>query len=347
MKTKSVLFALFCGTSLSLAQTSHAQNPGHRPPPPPPQASGSNGVITSGSNTGEQGHRPPPPILTGTDDGAITSGTDNTFPPPCTSGTNNPATSGSNNAPPAQQGSVFEALNLKVEFDAVSETSGSDASAIACLQVVNHDGTLGGSLNVNTKGLAAATYTVSATLSDETDLTLGTFTVADVSTLSGTKAAKNTAVKQSGHVAFGDNGITFPDGLDPFDIASLSIADADGNVLFTADLTTITDGSFSAHVPIVADALAPDAVGFADIKVMDRDGSVNGILALKASGVPASTTYTYSIDGTDIGTVTSTADGHLKITASTSSVLTGVDLFNTTSVTIHDGSGSIVLTASF
>jgi hypothetical protein len=346
MKTKLVLFAFFAGASLGLAQTSHAQNPGHRPPPPPPQTSGSNGVITSGSNTGEPGHRPPP-ILSGTDNGTVTSGTGNTLPPPCTSGTNNPSTSGSNNAPPAQQGSVFEALNLKVEFEAVSETSSSDASAIACLQVVNHDGTLDGSLNVNTKGLAAATYTVSATLSDETDLTLGTFTVADASTLGGTKSAKNAVVKKSGHVAFGDNGIIFPDGLDPFDIASLSISDADGNVIFTADLTTITDGAFNAHVPIVVGALAPGAVGFADIKVMDRDGSINGILAIKASGVPASTTYTYSINGADIDTVTSTTDGHLKITASTSSIVTGVDLFNNTSITVHDASSNVILSASF
>jgi hypothetical protein len=351
--TTSFLFALLCGTSLGLAQGGPAQDHGHRPPPPPPFfTSGSNSIFASGTDGAFLPPPPLPPWFSGSN-GAITSGTDGATlpPPPCLSGSNGFVNRGANNPPPVQATS-FEALNLKIEFAAVAETSGTGATAAACLKVVNRDGTISGSLNVNTKGLVAGTYTVSATTaSDATEVTVGTFTVVDVSALSATRAAKAAVARKNGRADFGGNGIAFPDGFDAFDIASLAIADADGNVLFTADLTSIADGSFCAHVPITPGALAPDATGFADIKVMTRKGALNGLLAIRVSGVPAGATYTYSIDGVDIGTVTSTAGGRLKICA-TSKPANGtlpytVNLFNVTTVTVHDDSGGLVLSASF
>jgi hypothetical protein len=78
---------------------------------------------------------------------------------------------------------------------------------------------------------------------------------------------------------------------------------------------------------------------------------VNGVLAVKAYGLPASTTYTYAVDGTDIGTVTTGTTGALRLVAtekpSGGTLPDTIDLFTVTSVTVHDASANVILSASF
>jgi hypothetical protein len=142
----------------------------------------------------------------------------------------------------------------------------------------------------------------------------------------------------------------FPEGYDPFDVASLAISGSNGTVLLTADLTTITDGSFHARTPIVS-GTGVDAKGVARIQAFAKDGVVSGTLIVKASGLPASTTYTCAVDGKDIGQVTTGSAGSLKLTATEKpgggTLPDTVDLFTITKVTVRDDSGNVILSASF
>jgi hypothetical protein len=201
---------------------------------------------------------------------------------------------------------------------------------------------------VRTSGLASGAYTVSAvTDSGTTPVTLGAFNVRNPVT-TGT-AAHPPHWTQAGFG--GPRGIPFPDGLDPFTIASLAISDSNANVLFTADLTTVTDGVYSASTPLVSGTSVPDAAGSAQIHANAKAGVVSGVLIVNAHGLPDGATYTYAINGTDIATVTTGSAGSLHLMATenaTTGTLPGtVNLFTVTAVTIHDGSGNVILSASF
>jgi hypothetical protein len=173
---------------------------------------------------------------------------------------------------------------------------------------------------------------------------------------SGTTVTSGTDVtwsrRDKSHTAFGGpRGIPFPDGLDPFNIASLAISDSNSNVRFTADLATIANGIFYARTPIVSGTTVTGLKGIAEIHAFAKSGVVKGELGIFASGLPASTTYTYAVDGTDIGTVTTGSAGSLKLVATeapSGGTLPGtVDLFTVTAVTVHDDSGNLILCASF
>jgi hypothetical protein len=142
--------------------------------------------------------------------------------------------------------------------------------------------------------------------------------------------------------------LTFPAGLDPFDVASLAISDSNANVLFTADLTTISDATFVARTPVVSGTAN---VGNAEVQATAKAGVVHGVLSLRAGGLTASTTYNYSVDGISVGTVTTDANGRLKIVATekpTGGTLpSGINLFMVTTVTVTDSGGNLVLSASF
>jgi hypothetical protein len=231
---------------------------------------------------------------------------------------------------------------------AFTPTSGTTTSATGLLDAIGLSGTDHGTLAVHTQGLEPGTYTVSAvTVSDSTPVTLGTFDV-KAPRVSGTTPAAWRGDR--GGANFGRRGIAFPDGFDPFDIASLAISDSNANVLFTADLTTITNGEFLAQTPIVS-GTEVTAKGVAEIHAIAKAGVVTGALSKRATGLPVSTAYTYAIDGTDIGPVTTGATGHLNLVATekpTGGTLPStVDLFTVTTVTVHDSTGNVILSADF
>ena len=342
---------------------------GQLPPPPPPVVSGSGAPVTSGSG---QLPPPPPPIVSGSGD-------------PGTSGSGDPVTSGSGQLPPpppALSGSAVPPIwtggtaplptgtveNLLVRV-AFTPTSGTTTTANGVLQALGVSGTDTGTLDIHTTGLPYGTYTVAATTESGTvPITLGTFTLQEPPSTSGSAATSGSSVLTGSNVAplplrpppsrdktstcfGGRHGIAFPDGLDPFTIASLAISDSNSNVLFTADLTTIENGAFTAVTPIVSGTTVSGVTGVAKIRAYAKAGGVTGALIVNAAGLPDSTTYTYAIDGTDISTVTTGSSGGLKLVA-TESPTTGtlpdtVDLFTVSTVTIHDGSGNVILSASF
>jgi hypothetical protein len=265
------------------------------------------------------------------------------------SGSGTPIVSGSGGPPPPPPwgggagANSIEALAIRVAF---TPTSGTSTSAFGLLQAISIDGTDRGTISIHTHGLPVASYNVGAVTDSGSAVTLGAFNVNPPPATTGTSVACG-----KGHATFGGpHGIPFPDGVGSFDIATLAISDSNADVLFTADLTTITDGAFFARVPIVSGTTVT-ATGTAQIHAFAKGGAVTGTLCVCATGLADSTTYTYGVNGTDIGTVTSASSGSLKFAATenpTSGTLPDtVNLFTVTSVTITDGSGNLILTASF
>ena len=359
-KTLGLLAALACAGGIPfIPSTTHAQGPGGYPPPPwvsgsgapilsgsggpppPPWVSGSGAPILSGS-----GGPPPPPWVSGS--GApIVSGSGGPPPPPRVSGPGAPVLSGSGGLPCVSGTGSFESLTIRVAFTA---TSGTTTTATGILQATDLNGTDSGSLAIRTAGLSAGTYTVSAVTDTGTAAeTLGAFDVKVPGTSGAGGPAHPQDIKTSTQFG-GPRGIPFPAGLDPFSIASLAISDSNANVLFTADLTAVLNGALYARTPIVS-GTSVTATGAAQIHAFAKAGIVAGALVVNASGLPDSTTYTYAINGTDITTVTTGSAGSLKLVATEQPVggtlPDTVDLFTVTSVTVHDDSGNVILSASF
>jgi len=327
---------------------------------PPPRLSGSGEPILTGSDgrsprlsgsgepilTGPDG---PPPRLSGSGEPILT-GSDGR--PPRLSGSGGPILTGSGGPPPPPPcppgsglpASTFEALTIRVAFTA---TSGTTTSANGVLQAVSLSGTDHGSLGLRTTGLPDGTYTVSAVAdAGNTPITVGTFDI-PIPTISGSTTAEHKAKADPRK----PGPIPIPSSLDPFEIASLAISDSNANVLFTATLEPLSDGAFYARTPLVSGTSVPEAKGVAQIQAFAKAGVVQGTLTLHASGLPATTTYTYAVNGTDIATVTTGSAGSLKLVATeqtTGGTLPDtVDLFTVTTVTVHDGSGNVILSASF
>jgi len=356
LKTLGMIAAVLCGSGMLLPSASHAKSGA----PPPPILTGSGGppIITGSGNPPPP--PPPPPILTGSGAPPIVTGSGNPPPPPppppvVTGSGAPPIVTGSGNPPPPWAGGTgdlptgsSESLTVRIAFTAASGTT---TSANGVLQAIGINGADHGSLALHTTGLATGTYTMSAVTETGTaPVTLGTF---DVRAPGGAGTPNPAAPPRGGrsNTRFGGpRGIPFPDGFDPFDISSLAISDSNANVLFTADLTTVTDGVFDARAPLVS-GTGVTAKGSAAIHVCAKGGVVDGTLRVRASGLPASTTYTYAVDGTDVGTVTTGAAGSLRLVAtekpSGGSLPASVNLFTVTEVTVHDSSGNVILSASF
>lgn len=338
MKTLKLLAAtLLAASSL---QTLHAQFPGGHHHDfygqQPPSWSGSGGPILSGS--GDSGF------------GGWHDGDHHQFGPPEWSGSGGPILSGSGGSQPPAAGFrhglsqiLTETLTIRAAFTPAStgtaSTSGS-ATATGCVSAVNIGGTDTGSISIQTRGLTSGIYSLSGVSLSSTDsVALGDFTV----------RAGGPGHHGRGHGQCKFHGIILPTGFDPFAISSLAISDSNGNLLFTADLSTISDGAFSARAPLVSGSSGIS--GTATIKARAAGGVVTGSLKLSASGLPASTTYTYAVDGNDIATVTTTAGGRLRVDAtedpSTGTLPSSIDLFTVTTVTVHDSSNNVILSASF
>jgi len=232
----------------------------------------------------------------------------------------------------------MESLNDQLVFAYVG--SGSSGVVKGIFSAVSTSGTYHSILNMLCGGLTSGTYALSATLNDSSSVSIGTFVIG--ATKPGAKPPKGPQKVDFG----GKKGIPFPTDINPLDIASLTISDASSNPLYTADLTTITDGSWMAHIAIAAGDGAPNALGFVDIQAKAKQGKVTGCVAIHAKNLPASATYTYSIDGTDLGTLTTTTKGLLNFKA-TSNLLPSVDLFAIKSLTVHDDSSTVIFSAAF
>ena len=258
-------------------------------------------------------------------------------------------------------------------------------------------GSTHGTINVSVTGYMAGAYTVSAvTVSSSSTVVLGTLTVTSGSLSIPLGGAGNPIVFNNvratpsdialpiwnfstGHAKFGGAVSPFPAGFSPFNVASLSLSDSNGNVVSTVVLTPVQNGYLNAVSPLVAGTFAPGATGYALIHAdtpprflpMALTASATksalipvdpvplppvffhpttGHLAIHAQGLPASTTLTYAADGTDLGTATTDASGNLTVYAAQGyrrKLPSTLDLFSVSALTVHDASGNVLVSASF
>jgi hypothetical protein len=341
MKIKHVGWtaALLITGSFLVPNAAHAQQgqgPGGGFPPPPPIRSGSGAPAESGSNN-------PPPFLGGPGpEGPGGPGGDRGG---CGNG-------GTENLPTG----TFEALTIRVTF---TPTSGTTTSAHGILQAVGLSGTDNGSIDIRTTGLTTGTYTVTAdTSTSSTATTLGTFAVRpapSTTSTTGSFAGGPPPGWPSNSLFGGRRGIQFPSGFDPFTITSLAISDSNANVLFTASVATIDDGSLVERTPIVSGS-SVSATGSVFIRALAIGGTNSGILIIHAKGLPDSATYTYAINGTDEGTLTTGSSGNLNFigtsnppqgTPVTTTLPSTLDLLTVSSVTVLDSSNNVIISAGF
>jgi len=184
----------------------------------------------------------------------------------------------------------------------------------------------------------------------------------------------------TGYAHFGGKHHPFPGGFSPFDVDTLSLSDSNGNVVSTATLTPVPDGYYHAISPLAAGTSSPGATGFAlirastppvfeplaqaisRVKASVWGGPVpvvppiiifhptTGELVIHAHGLPASDTLTYAADGTDLGTVTTGTSGNLYVHATQGdggTLPSTLDLFSVETVTVHDASGDVFVSAGF
>jgi len=285
---------------------------------------------------------------------------------------------------PLQAGTMSTAVVLRYPFNTGS------VDLVALLR----NGKTTGTIDVSVSGYKAGLYTVSAvTASSTSTVVLGTLTVttgtfpiwSGTSPIFYNTAAATPAIiafppwgVSSGSAVFGGKAAPFPGGFSPFDVATLSLSDSNGNVVTTAVLTPVPSGYYTALSPLIAGTAAPGAAGFALIHaeapprflpmamtastpsiaapaipgepILPISGPITGRLAIHAHGLPASTTLTYAADGVDLGTVTTDASGNLTLFAAQGphrKLPSTLDLFSVNVVTLHDSSGTIFMTAGF
>ena len=144
----------------------------------------------------------------------------------------------------------------------------------------------------------------------------------------------------------GETGLPLPDGLNAMDIATISIADADGKVVLTGDFTTaatMTKSVFNANVAVSAGSAAPSAWGHAVVHARVKNGVARNKFLLVVHGVTPNTVFTVNVNGAAVGTVTS--DRHGKVMMK--SLPGGVDLSSLISIELLDAGSNVAISVSF
>jgi hypothetical protein len=247
---------------------------------------------------------------------------------------------------------------------AMTPTAAAPAGSAIDLTFEAHDddGVTEAELELRTHSLPPATYSVSVTLkSDGSTVALGTFTVdaegeGEIEFTTGTEAED---VAQHHDGGGEDNGgddndeneatLLFPAGFNPLDIATVTVSDANGTALFTADLTTAT--TINATIQAAPGAAAPNANGTASINAVMKKGRAKGSLSFVGHALPPRLPVTIAINGAAVKNLKTDKRGDvsLKLTPSgkSTTIAPGVTLANVTAVTLQDQSGNTLLQANF
>jgi hypothetical protein len=236
-------------------------------------------------------------------------------------------------------------------------TSGTTTPITGHAEINSEDanGTTSDEVEILTHGLTPDTYTVAITkISDSSTLTLGNFTVAAATgtTTTGTTTTGTTTPTRhhdGNHqsVVFGTNyGMALPTSFDPTDVATLTISSSAPAVVLSG--TTASGRSESSTSVVVAITPGPLAIsttagGDAAIESETENGKTEAEFSLYAKGLPVSTAYTLAVNGTDVMSVTTDTKGRLKVHALPSTV----DVSTINSVTVHDATNALLLTATF
>jgi hypothetical protein len=259
-----------------------------------------------------------------------------------------------------QGGDIEGTETLDVEIQMTPTAAAPAGSSIELsLEAEDDNGTTDATLTLEPQGLPAGTYFVSVTLkSDGSTVALGSFTVGagDDEDDQGDDDNQGDEDQGDNEVVFGaeDDAIPFPANFNLLDIATVSVADANGVVLFTADLTNVSSVAtmnLNATVQGTAGPGHPSAAGNAVLTAFVTNGAAKGMLQLNAHGLPPSTALTAAINGATAKKATSDKTGNASILIApkkkAGTVAPGVNLFSVRSVSLRDKFGNVLLSFSF
>jgi hypothetical protein len=243
-------------------------------------------------------------------------------------------------------GEIDGTENLDVDVIMTPTAAAPAGSSIELsLKAEDEDGTTDAELKLETTGLSAGTYSVSVTLkSDGSTVALGTFTV---------------AAEGEAEVGFAtnpeDDQAAFPPNFNPLDIATVSVADANNVVLFTADLTNIkTASGMSVNATITGQpgTSDPGANGTASLTANSSKSGPKGQVQLTGSGFPARTALITVVNNSTASKKAKTDNNgafnfNFGPKGKASTVASGVTLFQITSITLKDSAGNVLMTFNF
>jgi hypothetical protein len=227
------------------------------------------------------------------------------------------------------------------------------------LEADNEDGTTQAELELDEKGLPAGTFTVSVTLkSNGSTVQLGTFTIANGQTEAEIKFSnqdENENENEDENENENDGESPFPANVNPFDIATVSVSNSNGMVLFTADLTNASTTITSLTVNMIGKPgpMDPSATGSAVLNANGSHSGPNGSLHITGQGLPPNMPLKVTINGkaanrkkartSRMGTV------NIMITprGKTRTVARSVNLLQIKKVTLTNNSGNVLLNFSF
>src|SRR5260370_1123826 len=213
------------------------------------------------------------------------------------------------------------------------------------LETEDDDGTTQATLELSTNGLPAGTYSVSITLkSTGATVAFGSFTQE-----SGDQADVEFTTNPE------DEGeASFPANINSFDIATVSVSNSSGVVLFTANLTNIAavkSMDFNANLQAKPGPSVSSANGNAALSAHASGGKASGMLAFNGHGLPPSKAMTLVINHTNAIEVTTDSSGNVSVSlmpkGTTGALARGVTLFKVTSVSLRDKFGNAFLDPDF
>jgi len=254
-----------------------------------------------------------------------------------------------------QGGDIEGTEDLHIEMQMTPTGAAPPGSSIELqLQADNEDGTTQVELELDENGLPAGTFTVSVTLkSNGSTVQLGTFTIANGQTEAEIKFSNENENENEND---GDEiELLFPANVNPFDIATVSVSNSSGMVLFTADLTNVstTTTTLTANITGKPGPTDPSATGSAVLNANASHSRPNGSLQITGQGLPPNTPLKITINGkasnrkkastSSMGTV------NIMITprGKTRTIAGGVNLLQIKKVTLTNNSGNVLLNFSF
>ena len=164
----------------------------------------------------------------------------------------------------------------------------------------------------------------------------------------------NAPIGSDAEVEFESEEGNFPATINPFDIATISVLDANNVVIFTADLTnaaTATAMTRNATVRATAGPGNPGASGDAILSAFLSQGTVKGAVQLNGHGLSPNLPLTVAINGGSVRNAKSDKLGNISVRLTpkgkTGTVAPGVTLFSVKSISVKSKAGNTVLSASF
>src|SRR5215472_5810808 len=196
-----------------------------------------------------------------------------------------------------QGGDIEGTEDLHIEMQMTPTGAAPPGSSIELqLQADNEDGTTQVELELDEHGLPAGTFTVSVTLkSNGSTIQLGTFTIANGQTEAEIKFSNENENENDGD----EIELLFPANVNPFDIATVSVSNSSGMVLFTADLTNVstTTTTLTANITGKPGPTDPSATGSAVLNANASHSRPNGSLQITGQGLPPNTPLKITING--------------------------------------------------